>query len=216
MTTEGRVIPDTELAQLRQEVELLRAERAQFLEQLQQKTREIDGLQHQLQQLLRRLFGRSAEKIDPRQLVLFESLLHQLAPPTPVAEALPESAPAPQTSTNGHGRRRLPADLPRQKVIHDLPENEKPCPCCGKMRHIIGQEISDFDMVFVRNEEKLASFDAQRLLREEALILDMVNGKNSVRDIVRHSKLGSYDVTQVLFRLLRCKLIRRRVAPMVE
>jgi len=81
---------------------------------------------------------------------------------------------------------------------------------------IIGQEISDFDMVFVRNEEKLASFDAQRLLREEALILDMVNGKNSVRDIVRHSKLGSYDVTQVLFRLLRCKLIRRRVAPMVE
>ena len=143
MTTEGRVIPDTELAQLQQEVELLRAERAQFLEQLQQKTREIDSLQHQLQQLLRRLFGRSAEKIDPRQMVLFETLLHQLAPPSPVAEALPESVPAPQPSTNGHGRRRLPADLPRQKVIHDLPEEQKPCPCCGKMRHIIGQETSE-------------------------------------------------------------------------
>jgi len=143
MTTEGRVIPDTELAQLRQEVELLRAERAQFLEQLQQKSREIDSLQHQLQQLLRRLFGRSAEKIDPKQLVLFETILNQLAPPTPVAEALLESAPAPRPSTNGHGRRRLPSDLPRQKVIHDLPENEKPCPCCGKMRHIIGQETSE-------------------------------------------------------------------------
>jgi CheY-like chemotaxis protein len=81
---------------------------------------------------------------------------------------------------------------------------------------VIGHEISNFDMVFVRNEDKIAAFDAQRLLHEEAMILEMINGKNSVRDIVRQSKLGSYDVTQVLFRLLRCKLIRRRVAPMVE
>lgn len=157
MTTDGRVLPERELTQLRQEVELLRtslrqssdeaellrAEREQFLEQLQQKSREIDSLQHQLQQLLRRLFGRSAEKIDPKQMLLFEMLLNQLAPPTPVAEALPESAPAPRPSTNGHGRRRLPSDLPRQKVIHDLPEDQKPCPCCGKMRHVIGQEISE-------------------------------------------------------------------------
>jgi len=80
---------------------------------------------------------------------------------------------------------------------------------------VIGQEVGDFDMVFVRNEEKIASFDAQQLLREEAAVLELVNGKNTVRDIVRQTKLGSYDVTQVLFRLLRCKFIRRRVAPMV-
>jgi transposase len=141
MTREGRVIPDTELAQLRQEVELLRAERAQILEQLQQKNREIDSLQHQLQQMLRRWFGRSAEKIDPKQLVLFETILNQLAPPTLASET--PSEPAPRPSTNGHGRRRLPSDLPRQRVIHDLPEDQKACPCCGKMRHIIGQEISE-------------------------------------------------------------------------
>lgn len=141
MTTEGPI--NTELVQLRQEVELLRAEREQFLEQLQQKNREIDGLQHQLQQMLRRLFGRSAEKIDPKQMLLFETLLNQLAPATPVAEALPESAPASRPATNGHGRRRLPSDLPRQKVIHDLPEEQKPCPCCGAMRHVIGQEVSE-------------------------------------------------------------------------
>jgi transposase len=44
---------------------------------------------------------------------------------------------------HGHGRRRLPANLPREKVIHDLPKEQKPCPCCGKMRHVIGQEISE-------------------------------------------------------------------------
>ncbi|HEX7597775.1 MAG TPA: DUF4388 domain-containing protein [Polyangia bacterium] len=80
---------------------------------------------------------------------------------------------------------------------------------------VIVQEISNFDMVFIRNEEKITSPEDQRLLREEAFVLDLVNGKNTVRDIIRVSKLGSYDVTQVLFRLLRCKFIRRRVAPVV-
>ena len=80
---------------------------------------------------------------------------------------------------------------------------------------VIGQEIDNFDMVFVRNEDKIASFDDHRLLREEAAMLELVNGKNTVRDLIRMSKMGSYDVTQVLFRFLRCKFIRRRVAPMV-
>ncbi len=131
------------LQQSSSEVELLRAERQQYLDQLQHKSRTIEQLQHQLQQLLRRLFGRSAEKLDPKQMLLFETLLNQLAPPTPAPQATPESAPAPKPANNGHGRRRLPSDLPRQKVIHDLPEEQKPCPCCGQMRHVIGQEVSE-------------------------------------------------------------------------
>lgn len=78
---------------------------------------------------------------------------------------------------------------------------------------VIEQEIGDFDMTFVRNEDKLASFGRGQLLREEAAIADLVNGKNTVRDLIQISKMGSYDVTQILFRLLRSKLIRRRVAP---
>jgi Response regulators consisting of a CheY-like receiver domain and a winged-helix DNA-binding domain len=80
---------------------------------------------------------------------------------------------------------------------------------------VIEQEIGDFDLTFVRNEDKLASFGRGQLLREEAAIADLVNGRNTVRDVIQISKMGSYDVTQVLFRLLRSKLIRRRVAPMV-
>jgi len=146
VTTEGRTsvaTPDAELQQLRQENELLRAERRQLLEDQQQKDRTIVGLQQQLQYLLRRVFGRSAEKLDPKQLQLFETLLNQLAPPAPApAEPEPALTTAP-AAPPGHGRRRLPASLPRQKIIHDLPEDEKPCPCCGQMRHIIGQEVSE-------------------------------------------------------------------------
>jgi CheY-like chemotaxis protein len=80
---------------------------------------------------------------------------------------------------------------------------------------VIEQEIGDFDMTFVRNEDKLASFGRGQLLREEAAIADLINGRNTVRDLIQISKMGSYDVTQVLFRLLRSKLIRRKVAPMV-
>jgi transposase len=145
MATDGGVTIATltdQLARLRQENELLRAEREQWLEDKKSSARTIEQLQHQLQQLLRRLFGRSAEKVDPKQMLLFETLLNQLAPPTPTPP--PEPAPvASHPSTNGHGRRRLPSDLPRQKIVHDLPESEKPCPCCGQMRHVIGQEISE-------------------------------------------------------------------------
>jgi len=80
---------------------------------------------------------------------------------------------------------------------------------------VIEQEIGDFDMTFVRNEDKLATFGRGQLLREEAAIAELVNGKNTVRDLIQISKMGSYDVTQVLFRLLRSKLIRRRAAPVV-
>lgn len=156
MTTEGPTL--TELAELRQEVELLRAsfqqssqevellraERQQFLEQLQRKNREIDALQHRLQQLLRRHFGRSAEKIDPRQMQLFETLLDQLAPEDKTAsDNDSEATPAARPSPNGHGRRRIPKNLPRRTVIHDLAEEDKPCPCCGTMRHVIGRETSE-------------------------------------------------------------------------
>jgi len=80
---------------------------------------------------------------------------------------------------------------------------------------VIEQEIGDFDMTFVRNEDKLSSFGRGQLLREEAAIAELVNGRNTVRDLIQMTKMGSYDVTQVLFRLLRSKLIRRRVAPVM-
>ncbi len=151
MTTDGSnssAIQQAQLDALLRENELLRAQHEQLFEAMQEQkieyTRTIDKLQHQLQYLLRRLFGRSAEKIDANQLLLFEKLLDELAPKSIAAEPVPPSAPQePAPARKGHGRRRLPADLPRQKVIHDLPEEEKACPCCGKLRHVIGQEISE-------------------------------------------------------------------------
>jgi transposase len=137
----------SEVEQLRRENELLRVRQQQLLEQLAQELRQREKLEYQFQLLLRRFTGRSSEKLNKNQMALFEKLLEELAPTMPATPA-PEVAGAsclPGASVNGatHGRRKIPADLPRERVIHDLPEDQKPCPCCGKMRCVIGKQISE-------------------------------------------------------------------------
>jgi DNA-binding response OmpR family regulator len=79
--------------------------------------------------------------------------------------------------------------------------------------HLIEREVDDFDAVYLRNEEAVQNVGKAKLTRDELAVLELVNGKNSVKDIVRQSRLSSFDVSKMLFRLLSIKLIRRRVSP---
>ncbi len=79
--------------------------------------------------------------------------------------------------------------------------------------HLIEREVDDFDAIYLRNEEAVQNVGKARLTREELAILELVNGKHTVKDIVRQSRMGSFEVSKMLFRLLSIKLIRRRVAP---
>ncbi len=79
--------------------------------------------------------------------------------------------------------------------------------------HLIEREIDNFDIVFLRNEDAVSRMGRGRLTREELSILELVNGKNAVKEIVRSSRMGSFEVSQILYRLLSIKLIRKRVSP---
>ena len=79
--------------------------------------------------------------------------------------------------------------------------------------HLIEREISDFDSVFLRNEDAVGQMGRGRLTREELTVLELVNGKNSVKDLIRESRMGSFEVSKMLYRLLSIKLVRRRVLP---
>jgi CheY-like chemotaxis protein len=79
--------------------------------------------------------------------------------------------------------------------------------------HLIERAIDDFDLVFLRNEDAVAQMGRGRLTREELAILELVNGKNSVKEIIRKSRMGSFEVSKMLYRLLSIKLVRRRVMP---
>jgi CheY-like chemotaxis protein len=79
--------------------------------------------------------------------------------------------------------------------------------------HLIERAIDNFDVVFLRNEDSVAQMGRGRLTREELAVLELVNGKNTVKDIIRKSRMGSFEVSKMLYRLLSIKLVRRRVLP---
>lgn len=126
-------------AQLPDDTSVLKSLIAQLLEALASKTRQIDQLTCRLQQLLRAHFGQKSEKIDPAQMLLFaQQILAQVKTPPPVPADATASAPRP-----GHGRKKLPRNLPRKTVVIDVPVEERTCKCCGKEMAKIGEETSE-------------------------------------------------------------------------
>jgi DNA-binding response OmpR family regulator len=79
--------------------------------------------------------------------------------------------------------------------------------------YLIEQKVQNFDETYTRNEEVVTALGKERFTREESQMLELVNGKNTVRDILKKSRMGSYDVSKLLYRLLSIGAIRPRVAP---
>jgi transposase len=134
-------------ADLPEDLATLKAMVAELLSALQSSQQRIAGLEHRLDQLLRRMYGQKSEKIDPAQQLLF--LEDEASPTTPPsnesASEPPESEAdtAPARRRKGHGRGGLPRDLPRVRREHDLTAAEQLCPCCQMPRTKIGEDISE-------------------------------------------------------------------------
>jgi transposase len=112
----------------------------ELLATLRQQAHLNDALQHQLEQLLRRLYGKKSEKLDPDQLWLFAREILEAGGP----EIMPEPKPSPaRPPAPGHGRKPLPAGLPRRRVVHDVPPGERPCPDCGTIRQAFAEEVRE-------------------------------------------------------------------------
>ena len=103
-------------------------------------------------EIIRRFFGPRRERFvdDPAQGKLFETggpaeagaAETDAAEPTspPVVEEEPTAAPP---RKGRHGRRRFPSHFPSIRREHTLNDAERLCPCCGKLRKVIGEEISE-------------------------------------------------------------------------
>jgi transposase len=130
------------LAHQRDEAARQRDEAARQLEQAQLKALRLE---HQLEQLRKRYYGPRADKLDIGQLLLEFAVALEGRPINP--DDLPppmsvEQAAASHVRRVKRGRRNL-ADcnkLPVVRQVHDLSEDEKRCPCCGKERQKIGEE----------------------------------------------------------------------------
>jgi DNA-binding response OmpR family regulator len=78
---------------------------------------------------------------------------------------------------------------------------------------VIEREIASFDEVFVRDDDKIGEMPRGTFTRDELGVLGEIDGRQTVRDLVRKLRMGSFDVSKIIFRLRRARLVRRRVAP---
>jgi len=119
-------------------------------QQLQSQQKAITGLEHQLEQLLKRYYGPRSEKIDPNQLVLDSIILQMQEGECQAAE---DRIDEEESGNDGqqkkkqkrtpHGRLPIPDHLEREEVILDVDPKEKICPVTGKEMIFIGYEVSE-------------------------------------------------------------------------
>lgn len=117
-----------------------------LLEQRGAYEQEIAHLKEQLHLLIHKRFGASSEKHSADQLGLFNEAEHEQPDETAIAEIEVAEAEihVPAYQRKKPGRKPLPAYLPRVRIVHDLPEEEKICGCCGNTQlHQVGEAISE-------------------------------------------------------------------------
>lgn len=140
----------------REEVETLRAENAELLAQLERVLREKRLIEENFARFLRQRFGPKAERIDPNQLLIaFDELLEvadaETEQPTPehareAADDEEGTKPSKQEKRavkGAHGRKPLPKELPRERVVHEPEASELCCAACQQMKTKIGETITE-------------------------------------------------------------------------
>jgi transposase len=134
-------VPLPSPAQLPDDADTLKGMILELLATLRQERQDKDQLRQRLDLLLRRLYGPRAERYNPDQGLLFDELLPEQSS---VAEAAPEPPSPAKTSGRArpHGRRILPANLPRRPVHHELDAAARLCRC-GQTRIDIGADVSE-------------------------------------------------------------------------
>jgi transposase len=113
--------------------------------------RKVTMLTHQVEQLLKRIYGRRSEKLDPNQLMFDTLLLDALqqakqAEPEHREHDIP-TAPFPKRERAAKGRHPgrlpIPEHLERVEIVLDIPEEDKLCPETGEPLKHIGWEVSE-------------------------------------------------------------------------
>jgi len=116
---------------------------------LRQERRDNENLKHRLKLLLDRLYGPRTERCNPDQLLLFAEWA--AAGDAAAADTVNSAAASPEASEakarkrkpkTPHGRGKLPDQLPRREVHHQLCEAERIC-VCGQLRIDIGTDTSE-------------------------------------------------------------------------
>ena len=145
-------IQENELQQVRGEANQFQQQATQFEQQAEelartvaQQQKKLESKEHIIRELLAALRGKTRERIDPDQLLLFE--IGELE--TLIQEELnAEQEAARPKRKRKRGRRLIPDNIPTEIIEHTLPEADRLCPIDGQpMPMIRWEESTQLDFV---------------------------------------------------------------------
>jgi hypothetical protein len=76
---------------------------------------------------------------------------------------------------------------------------------------VVEAGLGSFDAVLQKDPGAIQTTTLDRLAQPERRLLDTVDGERTVREIVEHSNMSSFDACKILFQLLEARLVRRRL-----
>jgi transposase len=136
--------PRRKSSSLEAQNERLRKENEQYRLRTEYLENKLKVLEAKNAALLRRIYGRRTERVDPDQLLLFAKEGLEPSPKTPVdTSGAMDFEQARRRRSKGGGRKPLPDDLPRERRVHDPDPEDRICPGCGKSRVRIGEEVTE-------------------------------------------------------------------------
>lgn len=136
-----------ELDDLPDDISVMHEMFRELLGKYDQNRAELAKVKARLAELLRSHYGRSSEKLDESQLKLW---LEERAQPSELstdAPAIQQPEPSPRKNSttkpaSGHGRSRLPDELPRDIECPQLEAERLVC-ACGRCLQKIGEDVSE-------------------------------------------------------------------------
>ena len=79
----------------------------------------------------------------------------------------------------------------------------------------MGPHMPHLDEVFLRLDDQLKKLGREIFDTEELGVLELVNGRNSVKEIARRTRTGTFAVAKIMFRLGKAKVVRRAMTPVI-
>ena len=77
---------------------------------------------------------------------------------------------------------------------------------------VMEAKVGTFDEVLVRDSVAIEAMGALAIPRGESTVLEAVNGERTIREIIQHTHMSSFDACKILYQFLEARLVRKRAA----
>ena len=77
---------------------------------------------------------------------------------------------------------------------------------------VVEASLGSFDSVLQRDPMAIEALGVERLSRSEGVVLDIIDGERTIRELLAASHMSSFDACRILTQLLEARVVRRRSA----